>query len=271
MVSMVSKYGLDFAWKRTGVINTHGISFRFYSPDLTYLIYHHAGHTYEYPTTLHMKRLMGEGAVCFLDIGSHYGYYTSYIGKLNPKCSIYSFEPNGRYCDITRKNIRLNGLNAKAFAVALSDSEGEIPFTDRTMLLDPAKPVIRVSSIPFDELKKREGISPDVAKIDVHGSEGKVLFGMKETLKKDLKHLYLELHRSFEIPGYSVKEILDLLVECGFTLYEMDRFRFGEDLNLNPIDDDLYRVIVTEAGLAPRQRYQRMIYAVKEQPPEYRD
>ncbi len=85
-----------------------------------------------------------------------------------------------------------------------------------------------VESISFDEFADRNDLSPDFIKIDVHGAEGKVLEGMKKTLKKtNVKHLYCEVHppQIGIIGGYSVKDIANLIRDSGMEVSEFKNYR----------------------------------------------
>ena len=86
----------------------------------------------------------------------------------------------------------MNGVSATVHEVALSDSCGPVPFRGKTMKVDDEAGSSPVQSETFDEYARRRGIAPDVVKIDVHGAEGKVLFGMAESLRREIKHVFVE-------------------------------------------------------------------------------
>lgn len=245
-----------------GTINAQDVSFNFYDPTLHYLSQCALGETYEPAVTNHIKKLIQEKNSCFLDIGSHYGFYTAYIGTLNPETEIYSFEPNSAFFNITTKNIEINNIKAKAYQFALSDSKGQIPFSNRSMKVDDKDNLEIVESITFDELSERDNIKPDIVKLDVHGGEGKVLFGMKNALRERITHLYLELHPNELLVDYSIKDIIDLLIASGFELFEINRFRRENMPEITKISNEDYLNLIDQGRWTQEQiKERRMIYA----------
>lgn len=249
---------------RIDIINVQGISFNFYDPTLQYLSQSALGGTYEPAVTNHIKKLIQEENVCFLDIGAYYGFYTAYIGTLNPETEIYSFEPNSTFFSIITKNVEINNIRAEAYQVALSDSKGQIPFSNRSMKASDKDNLEIVESITFDELSEKNNIEPDVVKLDVHGGEGKVLFGMKKALREHIKHLYLELHPNELLVDYSIKDIIDLLIASGFELFEINRFRTENTPEITKISNEDYLNLINQNKWTQEQiNERRMIYAKK--------
>ena len=262
----LSKVLLRYKIKKNliGTINVQGVSFNFYDPTLHYLSQCALGETYEPAVTNHIKKLVLEKNSCFLDIGSHYGFYTAYIGNLNPETEIHSFEPNSSFFNITIKNIEINNIKAKAYQLALSDSKGQIPFSNRSMKADDKNNLEIVASIKFDELSEKNNIKPDIVKLDVHGGEGKVLFGMKDALRERITHLYLELHPNELLVDYSIKDILDLLIASGFELFEINRFRRENMPEITKISNEDYLNLMNQDKWTQEQiKERRMIYAKK--------
>lgn len=248
----------------TGTINVHGVSFNFYDPTLRYLLQAALGETYEPAVTTHIKKLIRDKNGCFLDIGSYYGFYTVYIASLNSGTEIHSFEPNSRFFCITKKNMELNNIKAKAYQLALSDSKGQIPFSNKSMKASDKNGLEIVESITFDELSRKNNIRPDIVKLDVHGGEGKVLFGMKNALKEHIKHLYLELHPNELLVDYSIKDIIDLLMASGFELFEINRFRRENMPEITKISNEDYLDLINQDKWTQEQiDERRMIYARK--------
>jgi len=259
------RYGKNFIYDHIGKISVQGISFKFYDPQHRYLPKIFFGENYEEAVIHHLKSVIGQKKLCFLDIGAHYGYFTIFAGKSNKNCTIYAFEPNKEAFRVLNENIKINKIKSKQYEIALSDNSGKIPFSDRSMKVKGKRDIVSVNSTPFDKLRNKEKIYPDVVKIDVHGSEGKVLFGMKKALKNDIKHLYLELHSHNELAGdYSMKEIIDLLYKSGFELFEMQRFRKAKTPKFIKITDSFYNDLVNEdRWLKLKKDSMPMIYATK--------
>lgn len=258
----IYEYGPSFKYNRIGELTVHGAKFKFYDPQLEYLSQAFSGETYEPAVTYHLKSLIGNRKLRFLDIGAHFGFYTLYAASLNKNCEIYAFEPNKEFFRILNENVRINNIKAKLYELALSDKSGEIPFSNRSMKVNGQSDI--VNSIPFDELQNEEHIYPDIVKIDVHGGEGKVLYGMKKALKSDIKHLYCELHPQDMLVDYSLQDILDILIKSEFELFEINRFRKENTPQIVKISDSLYDNIINEEKWTKIQKEERrMIYARK--------
>jgi FkbM family methyltransferase len=263
---LVGKIGISFRTTNIGEISIQGRKFKFYDPQLKYLPRFYFGRGYEPSVTYHLKTLIDNRKACFLDIGAHFGFFTSYVGTLSSAFEIYSFEPNKKFYEILKENVRINNIDATLYNIALSDEEKEIPFADRSMKIDEKNHQIeKINSIPFDSLRNREDIFPEVVKIDVHGGEGKVLYGMKDSLKHDVQHVYCELHPTSLLIDYTIKEVLDVLLKSGFELYELDSFRNVIPPSMKKLDLLLYGELIDEEKWTKSQiTNRRMIYATKE-------
>ena len=82
-----------------------------------------------------------------------------------------------------------------------------------------------VDGISLDEWCDEHELWPTVVKVDVHGAEGLVLRGMKDSLARSVRHVLLELHTPDMLVDTSHVEILDLLEGAGFELFEVRGFR----------------------------------------------
>jgi len=260
------KYGSNFKHDRIGMINLHNTKFKFYDPHLHYLLKDCMGEKYEPAITYHLKSLINsQSKTCFLDLGAHFGIYTAFIGALNKNCKIYSFEPNKEAFEILSKNVIINNIDAKVYDIALSDKSGKIPFFGRSMKVKDKSQSYYVKSMSFDTLRNKENIYPDIVKLDVHGAEGKVLYGMKKALKNDIKHLFCELHPQNLLVDYSFKDILDILQKSGFELYEVMGFRNKKFSKITKITDHLYNQIINKERWTGKQELdRRMLYATKD-------
>lgn len=241
-----------------------GTSFKFLDPDGSVPAETTPGQAYEPATTACLKTLIEQQDLCFLDIGSHYGYFTVFVGKTNPNCSIYSFEPGSKHFEVLRENVRMNWIKANLYPAALSDENREIPFHDRTMKVAKGETTETVQAVIFDELSRTESIQADVVKLDVHGAEGKVLYGMKKALKNDIKHLFVEIHAAHLLVDYTHREVGDLLLKSGFTLFELDKFRDIALPVLVPLLGTTYENFVNPYKWTIDQvRRERMVLATK--------
>jgi len=192
----------------------------------------------------------------FADLGAFIGYYTAYVARLLAKRGeVMSVESNPSYVDVLRAIVALNGFeNVRIFSTALSDHE-ETLYAQGTTLHDgnrnrdegfrlmPEHRTIRPAGVPgydgvpvevraetLDALCARERIAPSIAKMDVHGTEGKILGGMSDILRGPLQYLLLELHQNVYLrqysPGHTRISILDRLAQAGFRLYYVAGHRY---------------------------------------------
>ena len=227
---------------------------------------------YEHSVIMHLGQIVKQyTSPTFLDVGAHYGYFTIYMSKLGGASSkVFSFEPNSEYYEILSTNVRLNKLqNVFLHKLALSDKNGTITMETsqrfrsigfqqsrrKMKLLGPLDSSSEepVRAVPFDELAETLGISPNIVKIDVHGAEGNVVTGMKNTLRKHVDHLYCEVHNELT-NGYTARDIVKVLQDAGMETFEFRRFR-TQNGKFTKIPEDLF--------LESKKERNRMIYARK--------
>lgn len=202
---------------------------------------------YEAVMSAILARLLGAlDRPVFADLGAFIGYYTVFAAKLlGSRGEVFAVESNPAYVDTIRAALELNRIgNARVFHAALSDRE-ETLWAQGTTLHDgskdrdaafkavPEHQTIRpagtpgseaepvpVRTITLDRLCAQQGLAPVIAKMDVHGTEGKILGGMGDILRGPLQFLLLELHQNVYLreysPGVSRMRILDALDEAGF-------------------------------------------------------
>lgn len=220
-------FGPLLPFTRTGKIRVFDIRFPFCSrPSLSYLEMSARGTCHEPATCRHMIDRYAGKTVTILDIGAYYGYFTSFFGAMNADNTVHAFEPNPLFVNTLQKNFAMNCRNGACHAIALSDSAGSVPFKGRSMKVDENDAAaIRVPAIRFDDWVKDNPVRPDVVKLDVHGSEGKVLFGMQNLLNEGGFDLYFELHPDSILADYRLKEIIALLYDTGWEMAELPDFR----------------------------------------------
>lgn len=240
-----------------------GVSFDLLDPDGSVPAETLAGHSYEPTVTTILDTLMKqvENPV-FLDVGAHYGYFTCLLSALHPQAEIHAFEPGATQFDVLQQNVKRNALPARLHRVALSDNEGKVAFTDRTMRPKQGYPIETVEAVRWDTYAQREGIDANIVKIDVHGAEGKVLAGMKGRLGKEIRHALVEVHADDILVDYSHAEILALLVDADMTLYECLDFRTLEHPEFRRLTEaDQREFADPNLWTAKQIKYERLIYA----------
>ncbi|MDP2325079.1 MAG: FkbM family methyltransferase, partial [Gammaproteobacteria bacterium] len=204
-----------------------------------------------------LARLLGAmNRPVFADLGAFIGYYTVYAAKLlGGRGEVFAVESNPAYVDTIKAALELNRIdNARVFHAALSDRE-EVLWAQGTTLHDGSKSrdaafqatpehqtkrpsgtpgseaePVPVHTITMDRFCAQQGLVPAIAKMDVHGTEGKILGGMGEILRGPLQFLLLELHQNVYLreysPGISRMNILDTLDEAGFRCYLVAGHRY---------------------------------------------
>jgi len=156
-----------------------------------------------------------KGDVC-LDIGAHVGLHTIWMAKRANL--VLAIEPDSRLFRILRENVSENGLEQKVVCknVALSDKNGSIwlycgglglsTFSSKKVKL------VRCEARTLDRIVEEEGLSRvDWIKIDVDGSEVKVLKGAFKTVRKSKPTMVIE--SSF---GLSLRKLTQLLHNLGY-------------------------------------------------------
>jgi FkbM family methyltransferase len=260
---MARRYGSDFRSRRIGRMTVQDVTFAFRDPRLAYLERAFFGGAYEPAVTRLLRRLLADGEPVFADVGAYLGIFTVYAGKLNPRCKVHAFEPNAEYLGVLQENVRINGLDAELWPLALSDRCGESVFGERSFRVETGSTASTVETITFDRLRETHGLRPDVMKIDVHGCEGKVLAGMSRTLREDVRHLFCEIHPQELLVDCDVKQVLDLLLASGLRIHEMDRFRDESDAVLVPLAAVYEDLVRPERWTDAQRRNRRMLYATK--------
>ena len=223
------------------------VKFKIFDPTYCHHKWVYSEGGYEYPVTKHILANISKGDV-FVDVGAFYGYYTLFVAKaLAGSGKVYSFEPNREYYDIVDRNLKLNNVNhgVDLHNIALSDRREtvtmESSWLDQSAMYKWRGPLKRkmrvvdgesivgeskVDTISFDEFSDKNDVSPNFVKIDVDGAEGKVLEGMKRTLKK-VTHLYCEVHAPQVgiIGGHTVESVAKILLDSGMKAYEFKNYR----------------------------------------------
>jgi FkbM family methyltransferase len=186
-----------------------------------YLNLRKRGEVYE-PTMLAcLTRLLQRTArPRFMDIGAFLGYYACYASALLGGEEVFAIESNPLYANAIRESARVNGFSRlRVFQAALSDRVEPVSIEGVTVRHD-AEP--DVSSITLDSLCDRERVRPTIIKMDVHGAEGKIVLGMRDTLA-EVECILLEMHKlplmQQYSPGVTRTAMLDALEDAGLTLY----------------------------------------------------
>jgi FkbM family methyltransferase len=200
----------------------------------------------------------------FADLGAFLGYYTVYAARLLAgRGQVFAVESNPRYAEIVRAALALNDIEGVSVLQAALSDRDETLWSQGTTLHDgstredaiflatPEHAVIETKTIPgcegeavavqamtLDSLCKAHGLAPTIAKMDVHGTEGKIIRGMRQVLRGPLQCLLLELHQNVYLrkyaPDITRMAILDELEDAGFRNYYVagHRYTYSDGLKL---------------------------------------
>lgn len=148
--------------------------------------------------TAAMTAMIKPGDVLF-DIGANVGYYSILASRLvGENGRVVAFEPLPRNVDFLERHIELNDAgNVTVQRLALSDKRGMSRFTtgqNSAMGHIGKDGELEVETVSLDEVVAELGITPDVIKMDVEGSEMDVFRGGEETLKRAKPSIFLSTH-----------------------------------------------------------------------------
>lgn len=193
------------------------------------------------------RRLAGAGARVIFDVGAHLGDVASIYEELFPQARIHCFEPTPHLCEHLRQRFG-DSSRATLHQVALADVQGTValhvnpesatnslyPFAeDAANHLDPAVlapgRVIEVASTTIDEVVAAQGVSYiDILKLDVQGSELRVLQGASRTLDgRRIGIIVVEIAWVSVYDGQvSPHDLLAFLAHHGWALYDFYNFAY---------------------------------------------
>lgn len=215
-----------------------------------------------------LDKFLSPGDV-MLDVGAHHGLMTIFASKkVGKKGKVISFEPNMDARKILDYNLRINNTNnVTIIPIGLMNKTGIMKFYPQKGLVswnssfmrdfvsqnEIIKPVlVRVQTL--DKFVFYHGITPDLIKIDVEGSEIFVLEGSKRTIKRYKPIIIMEFNElSARKAGTSIKKIVRYLhkyhyqlftYKKGFWWWLLGEFYKKELVHYNSIrKEDLYNVI----------------------------
>jgi FkbM family methyltransferase len=191
---------------------------------------------YEAPETDLVTRIVRPGDTC-VDAGCHVGYYSCLFAKLvGEKGRVYSFDANPNACEMTRRNLGINGFFGEVIQTALAESAGRRPFhisiegqTGMSSLGEIAT-VKETISVPCSRLdvflkdRRIEGVR--LLKVDVEGAEEMVLQGLQQYLGAGMIDFILMecFDERLQLLNTSTNKIAKLLRSTGYVPWE-----FGTD------------------------------------------
>ena len=191
---------------------------------------------YDPLTTSLVKKIVREGDTV-IDVGANIGYYTLIFAQLVGRSGrVFAFEPDPVNYSILTKNIETNKYNnVIPTEKALADYNGKTEIhlsienngDHRLFYSESDRERKLVEVIKLDDFHFPENFSKEIKliKMDVQGSEYRVLKGMDDTLKKSSKVKYLICEFSpflLKPAGAAPQDFIDLILNFGFQLYDID-------------------------------------------------
>jgi FkbM family methyltransferase len=182
----------------------------------------------DYFDLLELEITSGENVI---DIGAKIGIYSLAFSKfVGSTGKVFSFEPTPNSFNILKKNMNENHLKNMIIEQKAVTDKNETQLLElfesngNNRINNNSKNNIKINCISLDDyfLDSNEKIS--FIKIDVEGLEPKVLSGMKNLLEKnpELKILLEYNPKLMKFYGYVPEKILEDLIKCGFSLFDLE-------------------------------------------------
>jgi FkbM family methyltransferase len=185
---------------------------------------------HEPETARWIDRYFGQGD-CMWDVGANIGHFSLYAAR-SQHARVVAFEPSAQTFGVLYQNIALNDLGAlvSAYCIALSDrtelssfflqnaTAGEAMHalgTPETLkgAFTPKFVQRTISTTVDDFIRLFHAPQPDHIKLDVDGSEDRIIAGSARTLKQ-VKSVLVELDRGHTDPSKEA-DVIRMLGEAG--------------------------------------------------------
>ena len=172
----------------------------------------------------------------FVDVGGHFGYFTLLASRLvGPAGRVVAFEASRNTYAVLAENVR-NQPNITAHHLALSDQHETISFFEFPVMYNEFNSMdvdqfrdekwfakfppqrIDVPATRLDDVVQCENLQPTVIKIDVEGSELKVICGAADTLRRYRPLVVME-YLAPDRHNAAHRQAAALLIELGYRSY----------------------------------------------------
>lgn len=184
----------------------------------------------------------------FIDVGACIGDYSLFASSIITKGRIYAFEPFKKSIEMFEENIRLNNIkNISIFNGVASDKNGyehlSIEKESEVNHIVHEKNIhngIKIPSITLDRYITENNIKQvAILKIDVEGSEMKVLKGAEKSIRnKKIKKILIELNKNNQFFGSSNQKIIAWLKKQQYRVYLFEEDKIKKLTNVNEINND---------------------------------
>jgi FkbM family methyltransferase len=173
---------------------------------------------------IHLLSSLCDETKCSVDIGAYVGDYAFHMLSYSKHCHV--FEPRPKAIERIKERLGGTSLPLTLHAVALSDSEGEMPLrvapecTERSTL-ETGNPLENFeeqhTTVSVRRLDNCELGEIGCIKIDVEGHEEAVVKGGMQTIRRDQPSLIIEAEERHN-PG-TIERLTSLLESIGYKGY----------------------------------------------------
>lgn len=189
------------------------------------------------------QRLIRPGELV-LDIGANHGVYAVLGAAAGGE--VMAFEPNPRLCDLMRRSAAVNGMTPRltVHEAAVGEAEGSVQIAfDMAWpggghVLEPEwqRSGTDCRVLAIDDLLPDPATKVGVIKMDVEGSEGRALRGMRKLLERspDVRMMMEFVPTMLMSHGVGPAEVIGLLRGMGFRFWDI-----AADASLKPLDPDV--------------------------------
>jgi FkbM family methyltransferase len=171
-----------------------------------------------------------KGDIC-VDIGCHKGGYLYWLRKqAGPKGKVYAFEPQVKLYNYLKSILKINHYNNVILEKkGLSDHQGRVDFyipnskngTSPGARIDVSEKIATyekttIDLVTLDEYFLKNGVFPNLIKIDVEGHEKQVLLGGLELIKSCKPTILLECEYRHLKEGEDIFDVFKILTQIGY-------------------------------------------------------
>ena len=187
-----------------------------------------------------------------IDLGACWGEFSLFLGRRFPNCKIFSIEGSEKNFEILKTNLNNNldlSKNIKLFNLIISDKNGFEEIADSVTSVNALKSIINKKDIEYKKVRsnkletfvKNNNFNVDFLKVDIEGSELKLLSDLKKILAKSMQ-IELINHHSLESNFNFLEELSEyynFYNPKGWALLEMKDLKniVKNTLNIKPIID----------------------------------
>ncbi len=186
----------------------------------------------------YLRKSISEGMIIF-DVGANIGDYSEKILSINPKVTIYCFEPVqttfqklssrlSHYSNVKLNNVALGETNKEEYIFVYGNEAGS-----NSLYYHKAHAVVsdniqkeKIQIKKLDDIIKEQQISKiDFLKIDVEGNEINVLKGGSDSLKNGIiKAIQFEYNDFWISSNSKLEEMLEILKHYNYVTYRLTPF-----------------------------------------------